>query len=108
MLERSANHGDRDAQFFLGQAYEERNRIPEALESYRKAAGQGVLQAAVRLGDLLSDGVSTTPDYVEAWAWLSVAAERGDRISGARAQRLEEKLTAEQLKVARRRLKELH
>lgn len=85
---------------------EQQNKLNASLDHYRKAAAKGVLPAQMKLGDLLSDGVSTQPDYVEAWVWLTRAAEAGNRMAGAQARRLEGKLTPEQMKAARRRLKE--
>jgi hypothetical protein len=91
------------SQFSLGQIYEVKNDMDEALKWYRRAAAEGVPPAQARLGDLLSDGLSTKPDYVEACQWLSLAAAGGDKISEIRLRRVKTKLTSEQLdEVAKR------
>lgn len=104
LLQTAAQRGSVEAQYFLGVAYEQRNRMEEAVDCYRQAAVQGVLPAQAKLGALLSDGFSVKPDYVEAWVWLKRAAVRGDRVAATEVRWVEKKLTREQLHSARQRL----
>ena len=91
------------SQINLGQIYETRNDMDEALNWYRLAAGEGATPAQAKLGDLLSDGLFTKPDYVEACQWLSLAAA-GDKISEVRLRRVKAKLSAGQLTEVERRV----
>src|SRR5215813_8091186 len=53
---------------------------------------------------MLSDGISTTPDYVEACQWLMLASsDSDDRLSQIRLRRVKAKLTTEQLSQAQDR-----
>jgi TPR repeat protein len=108
LLRKAAEHGSAEAEFYLGMILEQQNKMDEALGHYRQAATKGVLQAQMKLGDLLSDGVSTTPDYVEAWVWLAQVAHQGNRMAAAQARRVERKLDADQLREAKRRLRQPH
>ena len=74
-----------------------------AVKWYRRAAADGTTAAQVKLGDLLSEGLFVTADYVEACQWLSLAAGAGDKMSGISLRRLKAKLTDEQLKEAEKR-----
>jgi TPR repeat protein len=107
LLRKAAEHNRVEALFYLGMAYEQQKKMEDALDWYRKAAVDGVMQAQSRLGLLLSDGFSTKPDYVEAWVWLKRAASQGDRISAAHISTVEGKLTRDQLENAKRWLKQI-
>jgi TPR repeat protein len=98
----AADQSDPRAQYFLG-VYHEKTDVPEALEWYRLAAAGGVRGAQAALGERLSDGFTTAPDYVEAYHWFSLAAAQGDRISQLALKRVERKLTPEQLTKAKKR-----
>jgi TPR repeat protein len=103
---RSADLNCSKAQSYLGARYEKEGNMDEALRWYRRACNKGPAQAQRALGELLSDGISLKPDYVEAWMWFKLAAEQGDRFANARVSSLEKKLTAEQLASAKQRLSE--
>ncbi len=104
-LRKAAELNCAEAQASLGAIYEKQGDIEEALRYYRQAAGRGLAQVQLRLGGLLSDGISTKPDYAEAWVWFKLAAEQGGRFAATQAQRMERKLTAEQLESAKQRLR---
>ena len=70
---------------------------------YRRAAEAGATPAQAKLGNLLSDGFSTTPDYVEACQWLMLTADGGDKSSQLRLRRIKAKLAIEQFKEAVKR-----
>ena len=73
-----AEQGDADAQFELGQMYDEGQDVPQdykqALRWYRQAAEQGLNIAQYNLGVMYAQGQGQPPDYVQAHLWLSLAA----------------------------------
>jgi TPR repeat protein len=92
------------AQLNLARIREAQSNMPEALKWYRRSAEGGNANAQSRLGDLLSDGFSTTPDYVEACQWLLLAAQAGEnRLVEITLRRVKSKLTPEQLEEAQKR-----
>lgn len=103
-----ATNGCGAAQFHLGQFHEAQLQMPEALTWYRRSAEGGLTQAQARLGDILSDGFSTTPNYEEACQWLLLAVEgEANRLNEFRLRRAKAKLTAEQIQRARDRADEI-
>jgi TPR repeat protein len=107
LLRKAIEHGNVQAHFVLGMAYEKLNKMEEALDCYREGAKKGLGDAQYRLGDLLSDGFSTKPDYVEAWVWLKQAASQGNRFADTLARTVERKFTGEQPEDAKRWLKQI-
>ncbi len=103
---KASEQGERDAYMVLGNVYEQRGQIEEALNAYREAAMKGLTPAQLKLGDLLSDGLSTKPDYVEAWIWFNLATAQGDRVAAIFARSVERKLTPAQLEDAKVRLRQ--
>jgi TPR repeat protein len=91
------------AQVNLGAILEMQLHTEEALKWYRRAAEAGATPAQAKLGNLLSDGFSTTPDYLEACQWLMLAADGGDKSSQLRLRRIKAKLAIEQFKEAVKR-----
>ncbi|MCX6923474.1 MAG: hypothetical protein NT154_09745, partial [Verrucomicrobia bacterium] len=106
LLRKAAGHNSVEAWFYLGTAYEQLRRMAEALDSYREGAFKGQKNAQFRLGNLLSDGFSTKPDYIEAWVWLKLAAAQGNRLADTLSRTIEGKLTTEQQEDAKRRLRQ--
>ena len=49
----------------------------EALKWYRKAADQGLPEAATNIGTLYEKGQGVTQDYSEALEWYRKGAEQG-------------------------------
>jgi TPR repeat protein len=105
-LRKASERGAAEAHLILATLHERRGQMEAALEACRAAAMRRYLPAQVRLGSLLSDGVSTRPDYVEAWLWFSLAAGQGDRMAAVQARSVERKLTPEQRADARIRLRQ--
>jgi TPR repeat protein len=93
-----------EAQFNLARICDSQNKLAEALKWYRRAAEAGNADARAHLGDVLSDGVFITPDYVEACQWLMLAAQEGDKVSEIRLRRVKAKLSAEQLAEVQKRV----
>ncbi len=95
------------AEVLLASAGASVEETDEAVRWLRESASHGFAQAQSRLGSLLSDGISTKPDYPEAWIWYTLAAAQGDRVASMDARRVERKLTADQLESARQRVEHL-
>ena len=81
-LRRTAEQGDAETQFRLGQAYSFGRGVPqdseEAAKWYRRAAEQGHSRAQFMLGDRYAHGAGVAFDYQEAVKWFRRAAEAGD------------------------------
>jgi TPR repeat protein len=86
-LLRAAEHGESEAQFWLGVAYEqnwfETTDIQEAVKWYRKAAVQGHPDAQASLGQMYKDGEGVKQNYVLAAEWYRKAAEHVPNFGGA-------------------------
>lgn len=92
------------AQSRLGRILEEKNKLPESLKWYRRAAEGGDTPAQIQLANLLSDGISTQPDYQEACQWLILAMEKEkSKMIEVDLRRLKAKLTAAQVEEAQKR-----
>jgi TPR repeat protein/stage V sporulation protein SpoVS len=80
-LQPAADQGIPEAQFYLGEVYEEKGALqnyPEAIRWFQKAAEQGLADAQLRLGFLYRFGKDGIPsDEAEAARWYLKAAEQG-------------------------------
>jgi TonB family protein len=93
---------NRQAQFFLGTAYENGDVLPasadQARQYYRMCAAAGDAHCQVRLARLLLDRPARQErDYVQAIAWLELAAERGSMQARKMLEPERETLSAKQL-----------
>jgi hypothetical protein len=73
----AANQGKCNAQFSLGECYNDIQDYVEAAKWYREAAGQGDDRAQYELGVYYADGKGVSQNDVEAYVWLSIAATQG-------------------------------
>lgn len=86
LIRNAALLGSRQAQFFLGAAYESGDGVPTSAERarqyFRLCAAAGEAPCQVRLAQLLlqaaEDSGTTDRQYLQALAWLELAAEQGD------------------------------
>jgi TPR repeat protein len=97
----SAEQGVREAQFDLGYLLDRGIGVaPDraaAEKWYRAAAKQGLGPAQVNLAlVLVAAGASNRAAQVEAWAWLSLAAARGNTQAAPIAEDIAGKLSAEE------------
>src|SRR5579864_4839753 len=80
-LVKKADAGDAEAQFELGQAYEDGTGMLQddglAAKWYRKSAGQGNAKAENSLGVLYRLGRGVPQDKEEAFRWYQKAAQQG-------------------------------
>ena len=65
----------------------------------RESALQGLVAAQVTLSSVIAQGIGTTQDPVEAYAWLSVAADQDQKLESALTES-SARLTSEQHKQA--------
>ncbi len=75
-----AEQGDADAQFNLGDLYDNGQGVPQddakAMKWYRKAAEQGLDVAQAVLGLMYAQGRGVTQDYVQAYMWFKLAVSK--------------------------------
>jgi TPR repeat protein len=80
-LERAAAGGDIMAQYNLATLLAKGDGLPpnplKAAELYRCAAEAGHYPSQARLGHLYAHGIGVEKDRIEAFAWLSLAAQHG-------------------------------
>ena len=80
-LLKSANHGNAEAQYFLGKSYESGDGVAKdsakAVKWYREAANQGVPWAQFCLGRMCYNGDGVAQDHSEAFYWVQKAAVKG-------------------------------
>ncbi len=109
-IKAAAEKGDKYGQVLMGHFYrqgmgtEEDNE--QAIQWYRKASERDVDEAQFYLGNYYADGVGVPKDYVEAYAYLNLA---GRNYGDARRNRdkLESKMSADQITAGQKRTKEL-
>lgn len=104
---RAAEFDHPPALYFLGKYHEQSGRTRDALRSYEAAARLGFVPAQADLGDRLGDGLTPGQNPVQAWVWLKLAVQGGNRISKAGLERLTRELTPAQLADARQRAEAL-
>ncbi len=77
-----AEHGDADAQGYMGEMYYLGHGVPQsyvkAVKWYRRAAEQGDDEAQFELGLAYAEGQGVPQDHAEAIKWYRKAAEQGD------------------------------
>ena len=83
------------------------NEPTSDFEASQKAAEQGHAWAQNNLGLMYDFGYGVPQDYVEAYAWTSVAATNGHERAKERLPKVKAKLTPEQLTAAIDRIFEL-
>lgn len=109
-MKAEAEKGDKGAQYVIGNYYRDGVGVEksdkEAATWYRRSAEQGVDIAQYYLGNYYAEGVGVPKDLVEAYAYLNLA---GVAFGDARRNRdkLESKMSAEQITAGQKRTKEL-
>lgn len=106
----TAEKGDINGQVLLGNYYRDGIGVEkddeQAVHWYRKASERDVDLAQFHLGNYYAEGVGVPKDFVEAYAYLNLA---GRKFGDARRNRdkLESKMSAEQITAGQKRTKEL-
>lgn len=102
---KAAEQGLSSAQLTLGTMYQRGRGVPrndaEAVKWFREAAYQGNRGGQNALGMMYGRGLGTAQDLVRAFAWHDVAAERGSQAAERFRDRLQARMTAEQIAEAR-------
>lgn len=88
-----------------GEVTGERN-YARAAQWYRAAARQGDAVAQLNLGDFYARGLGVERDFVEAWVWLSLAAEQGRNWAERRREEIASRLNEQGRERAERLLAE--
>lgn len=68
-------------QFELGQMFrkDEGKDFDQSAEWFLRSARQGYREAQYKIGLMYSRGLGVTVDYVQAYAWLKIAASQGSK-----------------------------
>jgi len=110
-LTRAAKAGSAAAQNNLAALYESGSAglgrdLKNAGELYTLAAKQGHPQATLALARLYTGGAGVNADLPRAWALTSLVAGNGDETAATMAKQIDQKLSDEQRKEAKKLLKE--
>jgi hypothetical protein len=113
---KAADQGYDVAQYNLGIMYDEGRGVPqdyaEAVKWYRKAADQGHARAQHSLGYMYDNGRGVPEDHVQAHMWYNLAAsrypaaEKNRESAISNRDRLEQKMTREQVAEAQKMARE--
>ena len=82
---KSAEQGDADAQYNLGNMYYDGQGVPqdykEAVRWYTKSAEQGDADAQSMVGVCYADGLGVAKNPIEGYAWYNIALANGEEKS---------------------------
>jgi uncharacterized protein len=106
-LQKSAAHDNAFAEYVLGRIKLERNDDPKAAEWFRKSAEQGLPQAQQQLALLLKRGQGVDVDKFEAYVWLLVSTDAGNRSAANDLQALEADLGSNQVEQAKTKARQV-
>jgi TPR repeat protein len=103
---KAAEQGHAMAQFNLGVMYANGEGVPkddaEAVKWFRKAAEQGDAKAQFNLGVMYAEGRGVPRNDVAAYAWMNLAAAGGHKEAKVQRDRLETRMTREEIAEAQR------
>jgi TPR repeat protein len=106
-LEKSSSQNNPFAQYLLGKIAFERSHFDQSAELFRKAAEQGLPHAQLQLALQLRDGQGVPRDVFEAYVWMLVSHESGQRSTASDLQALEAELSSTQIEQAKSKAREL-
>jgi uncharacterized protein len=106
-LEKSSSQNNPFAQYLLGKIAFERGHYDHAAELFRSAAEQGLHHAQLQLALQLRDGQGVARDVFEAYVWMLVSYDGGQRSIATNLQSLEAELSTTQLDQAKSKAREL-
>lgn len=110
-LEAAAVNGHPRAQAEMGALYLSGEGVlqdfSEAADWFRQAARQGEAEAMYQLGKMTQSGWGMDDSPVEAYVWLNIASARGEERAARDRDQVMKMLSAEQLKNAQLRAREL-
>jgi len=103
----AADHGDAFGEYLLGKVKLDRQDYPNAAAWFGKAAQQGLPQAQEQLAKLLRDGQGVAQDKFEAYVWMLVSNEAGNRRVAGGLQALEAELGTNQVEQAKTKARDM-
>lgn len=106
-LQSSADHGNPFGEYLLGRLKLDRQDYSTAGGWFRKAAEQGLPQAQEQLGKLLRDGQGVAQDKPEAYVWMLMSSDAGNRRVATDLQALEADLGTNHLEQAKTKAREM-
>lgn len=98
-----AERGDADAQNELGVTYMKLWNSTEANKWFQKAAEQGMADAQYHLGENYEKGDGEPKNFIEAYAWFSVAAATGHLMAINGRERLSHLMSRSDIEEANRK-----
>ena len=106
-LKPAASQGDAYGAYLLGLVKLERNDYVNAAALFRKAAMQGIPLAQQQYAELLKDGKGVDADKMQAYVWLLVSYDAGNKNAGPDAVALEAVLGSAQATAAKSKARDL-
>jgi TPR repeat protein len=106
-LKKAANQGNPYGEYLLGLVKLERNDYINASAMFRKAAMQGIPLAQQQLGQLLKDGKGIDADKKQAYVWLLVSYDAGNKAAAADMGALEAALGTNEVSNAKQKARDL-
>ena len=103
----AADHGDAFGEYLLGRVKLDRQDYPNAVAWLGKAAQQGLPQAQEQLAKLLRDGQGVAQDKFEAYVWMLVSNDAGNRRVASDLQALEAELGSNRVEAAKTKAREI-
>ena len=104
-IRRQADRGVARAQSNLGFMYANGMGVPEndteAVKWFRLATAQRIARAQHNLGLMYANGTGVPQDDVVAYAWLNLAAAQGNALASENKDKLQTRMTANQIARAR-------
>ncbi len=106
-LQSAADQGDPFGEYLLGRVKLERQEYSAAAAWFGKAAQQGLPQAQEQQAKLLRDGEGVALDKFEAYVWMLVSNDAGNRRVASDLQALEAELGTNQVEQAKIKAREM-
>jgi TPR repeat protein len=92
-----ANEGNAEAQHNLGSMYYGGNKYEDAANWYQRAADRGIARSQRNLGGMYANGQGVSRNYVLAYKWTALAAEKGDEQAKSNLAAIAKLMTPEQV-----------
>jgi TPR repeat protein len=106
-LQKAANGGNAFGEYLLGSVRLERQDYAAAMNSFRSASEQGLPQAQKQLGLLLKQGRGVPQDKAQAYLWLLLSFEAGNKSIGEDVKQLEAELGSDLVEETKAKARQL-
>jgi hypothetical protein len=97
-----AKEGNAEAQHNLGSMYYGGKKYEDAAKWYQTAADKGIARSQRNLGGMYANGEGVLRNYLLAYKWTALAAERGDEEAKSNLAAIAKLMTPEQMVEAQR------